>query len=47
LADEGKKRDFETKPDNRPVEEKLLTIIFSGESRGLRMVIGVRPLICL
>jgi hypothetical protein len=35
VADEGKQRDFQTKPDNRPVEEKLLTIIFSGESRGV------------
>jgi hypothetical protein len=34
VADEGKRRDFQTKPDNRPVEEKLLAIIFSGESRG-------------
>jgi hypothetical protein len=31
VADEGKQRDFETGPDPRSPEEKLLTIIFSKE----------------
>jgi hypothetical protein len=35
VADEGKQRDFQTKPDNRPLEEKLLHVMFSVDTKGV------------
>ena len=35
MADEGKKRDFDTGPDSRSAEEELLIVIFSDETKGV------------
>jgi hypothetical protein len=35
VADEGKQRDFDTGPDSRSKEEKLLVIIFSDQSTAI------------